>query len=62
MNSIFGITGVRVKSVFVDESRPGAIDIVNSFLEEYDGNIINIEAFNLDRGFTRYIITYKAVD
>ena len=59
MNSILGVTGIRVKSIFVDESRPDALAPVNDFLDEYDGFIIDIKAFNLDRGFTRYIIIYK---
>lgn len=61
MNSIFGITGIQVKSIYVDETRLGALAPVNDFLDEYDGNIIDIKPLDLGNGCTRYVIIYKAV-
>ena len=61
MNSIFGITGIKVKPIYTDETRPSAMNAVNDFLDEYDGNIIDIKPLDLGNGCTRYVIIYKAV-
>ena len=57
MNTLYGITGIAVKAI---ETCENDMDEVNSFLAEYDGNIINIQPVPMLYGWTRFVITYKA--
>ena len=52
MNNIFGIKGVKIK-VF------GLIDtfVINEFLSEYDGNIIDIQTCPCDSG-SKIVVVY----
>ena len=35
---------------------------VNAFLDEYDGNIIDIQIIPLFQGYSRWMIIYKAIE
>ena len=59
MNSMYGITGIQTKAILVDKND---LTEVNEFLDEYDGNIINIQFIPMFQGLSRCIITYKARD
>ena len=59
MNNVFGITGIRVKAIEVDKND---LTKVNDFLEEYDGNIIDIQVIPMLYGVSRFVITYKAIE
>jgi hypothetical protein len=54
---MYGITGIQMK--VIDVHGTDAMD-VNLFLEEYDGNIIDIRTEQMLYGVTRYVIIYKA--
>lgn len=59
MNNVFGITGIRVKAIEVEKND---LTKVNDFLGEYDGNIIDIQVIPMFQGFSRFVITYKAIE
>ena len=56
MANIFGITGLRVAVI---DAKSDNLDKVNSFIEEYDGNIVEIQTTQMMYGTTRFIITYR---
>lgn len=61
MKNIYGLTGIRVKVI----SQPMADLLakeVNRFLEEYDGNIIDIQTLPPMHDSVQYIIFYKAIE
>ena len=59
MNNIFGITGIRTKAFEVNKNDTSE---VNAFLNEYDGNIIDIQIIPLFQGYSRWMVIYKAVE
>lgn len=59
MNNVFGITGIRVNAIEVNQND---VTKVNDFLDEYDGNIIDIQIIPMFQGFSRFVITYKAIE
>ena len=59
MGNIYGVTGVRVKAI---EAPHEDLTEVNDFLDEYDGNIIDIQTSPMAYGVTKYIIVYKAIE
>lgn len=61
MKNIYGLTGIRVKVICQPMNDLTAKE-VNRFLEEYDGNIIDIQVQPPMYDCDRYIITYKAVE
>ena len=58
MNNVFGITGIRVKFFVVDKNA----DELNDFLEEYDGNIIDIQYQQNDFAVKQVMVVYRAID
>lgn len=60
MKSIYGITDIHVKGIIINTGNGDSMmDEVNKFLEEYDGNIIDISYVGQ---FSRQVlvnITYK---
>lgn len=58
MKSVYGITGIRVKAI---EASHEGLEEVNKFLEEHDGNIIDIQISPMMYGVTKYIIVYRAI-
>ena len=58
MNNVFGITGIQVKAIEVNKND---VTEVNDFLEEYDGNIIDVQIIPMFQGVSRFVIVYKAV-
>ena len=56
MNSIFGITNIRIKAIEVNQND---LTEVNRFLDNHNGNIINIQTIPLFQGFSRFFITYR---
>ena len=57
MKNLYGITDIAVRAIRTEMTD---MSPVNSFLEEYDGNIIDIQALPMLYGVTEFIITYKA--
>lgn len=58
MNKMYGITGIRVK-FFVCEK--GNADEINNFLEEYDGDIIDIQYQQNNFAVKQVMVVYKDV-
>ena len=59
MKNMFGYTGIHVKAIEVDKND---VTEVNEFLEEYDGNIIDIQIIPMFQGVSRFVIVYKAIE
>lgn len=59
MAHLYGLTGLRIRAFEVQHEDT---DEVNKFLEEYDGNIVDIDAVPMALGVTKIIVTYKAVE
>ena len=59
MNNVFGITGIQVKAIEVNQND---VTAVNDFLEEYDGNVIGVQVIPMFQGMSRFIIVYKAIE
>lgn len=59
MNKMYGITGIRVK-FFVCQNENA--DELNNFLEEYDGNIIDIQYQQNNFAVKQVMVVYKEVD
>ena len=60
MGSIYGITDIHVKGIIINTGDgDGMMDEVNKFLEEYDGNIIDISYVGQLYGQVLVNITYK---
>ena len=59
MNHLYGLTGLRVRAFEIQHEDVSA---VNEFLEEYDGNIVDVAAVPMALGVTKIIVTYKAVE
>lgn len=57
MMLMYGITGIQVKAIETDHND---MTEVNRFLDEYDGNIIEIQTIPLLYGKARFVIVYKA--
>lgn len=55
MNKIYGITGIRVK-FFVCEDK--STNELNNFLEEHDGNIIDIQYQQNDFAVKQVMVVY----
>ena len=53
---MFGITGIRIKII---EATHEDSSKINEFLDEYDGNIIDIKTADMLYGVTKFIIVYK---
>ena len=58
-NTLFGFTGIQVKAIEVEKND---LTEVNDFLDEYNGNIIDIQVIGMLYGRSRFIITYKAFE
>lgn len=54
---MLGIKGIQIKTF---DLKCDEINIVNDFLMEYDGSIIDIQVAQMLYGVTRYVIVYKA--
>ena len=60
MGSIYGITDIHVKGININTANgDNMMDEVNKFLEEYDGNIINISYVGQFSGQVLVNIAYK---
>ena len=60
MKSIYGITDIHVKGIIINTGNgDNMMDEVNKFLEEYDGNIIDISCVGQFSGQVLVNITYK---
>ena len=59
MNKMYGITGIKVK-FFVCQNTNA--DELNDFLEEYDGNIIDIQYQQNNFAVKQVMVVYKAVE
>lgn len=59
MNKMYGITGIKVK-FFVCQNANA--DKLNDFLEEYDGNIIDIQYQQNNFAIKQVMVVYKAVE
>ena len=60
MKSIYGITDIHVKGIIINTGNGDSMmDEVNKFLEEYDGNIIDISYGGQFSGQVLVNITYK---
>lgn len=57
MADMLGIKGIQIKTF---DLKHDEINIVNDFLMEYDGSIIDIQVAQMLYGVTRYVIVYKA--
>ncbi len=55
--NLFGITGISVKTFDCFQNQ---LEDLHQFLEEYDGNIIDIQTVAMFQGVTRYVVIYKA--
>lgn len=62
MTNMFGVTGIQVKiiDIYKNDMDGNNITDLNLFLEEYDGNIIDIRTEQMVYGVTRFAIIYKA--
>lgn len=56
---MINIKGIQIKSFEVDHDN---VDEVNMFLEEYDGNIIDIKIIPLLYGKSRYVVIYRGIE
>ena len=60
MGSIYGVTDIHVKGIIINTGNGDSMmDEVNKFLEEYDGNIIDISYVGQLSGQVLVNITYK---
>lgn len=59
MKNMFGVTDIRTKIIEVEGDNVGE---VNEFLEEYDGNIIDVQTVGMLYGWCKFVILYKAVE
>ena len=60
MKSIYGITDIHVKGIIINTvNGDNMMDEVNKFIEEYDGNIIDISYVGQFYGQVLVNITYK---
>ena len=59
MKNLCGITGIRVKTFVVE---PNDNFELNTFLEEYDGKIIDISVAGMTLGLCTFVVTYKVVE
>ena len=60
MKSIYGITDIHVKCIIINTGNGDSMmDEVNKFLEEHDGNIIDISYVGQFSGQVLVNITYK---
>lgn len=60
MGSIYGVTDIHVKGIIINTGNGDSMmDEVNKFLEEYDGNIIDISYVCQFCGQVLVNITYK---
>ena len=57
MNNVFGITGIRVKFFSFNNNA----DELNDFLDEYDGNIIDLQ-YQQYSSIRQVMVVYKAVE
>lgn len=57
MKNLFGITNIHVKAIEVSRNE---MEEVNKFLEEHDGDIIDLQVMPMLYGMSRFIIIYKA--
>lgn len=60
MTNMFGITGIQVKIIDIYKNDMSGETDLNLFLDEYDGNIIDIRTEQMMYGVTRFAIIYKA--
>ena len=56
---MFGIHGIMVKVI---DCKDDDVKDLNQFLDEYDGNIIDIKTVPMLYGITRYVVIYKGVN
>lgn len=59
MNKMYGITGIKVK-FFVCQN--GDANELNNFLEEYDGNIIDIQYQQNNFAVKQVMVVYKGIE
>ena len=60
MTNMFGITGIQVKIIDIYKNDMSGETDLNLFLDEYNGNIIDIRTEQMMYGVTRFAIIYKA--
>ena len=58
MNKMYGITGIQVKFFVIDNNS----EELNEFLQEYDGNIIDIQYQQNDFAVRQIMVVYKAFE
>lgn len=58
MNKMYGITGIQVKFFVLDNNAKE----LNEFLQEYDGNIIDIQYQQNDFAVRQIMVVYKAFE
>lgn len=59
MNNVFGITNIRAKAFEVNKNDTSE---VNAFLEEHDGEIIDIQIIPMFQGYSRWIVVYHETE
>ena len=59
MNKMYGITGIKVKFFICKEED---VDKLNNFLEEYDGNIIDIQYQQNNFAVKQVMVVYKGIE
>lgn len=59
MTDLFGCAGLRVKAIEVEGND---LTEVNTFLDEHERSIIDIQVIGMLYGHYRFVIIYMAVD
>lgn len=59
MRNLYGITGLWVKVI---DCKGDEVGELNRFLDEYNGNIVEIQTVPMAYGITRYVVIHKAFD
>lgn len=57
MKNLYGITGIQVEAIDCTKNH---LEELNEFLEEHDGDILEIQTVAMLYGVTRYVVIYKA--
>ena len=58
MKNLYGLTNLMVKVIDCEGDDVGEL---NKFLDEYNGNVVEIQAQQMMYGITRYIVIFKAI-
>ena len=59
MKNLYGLTNIMVKVI---DCKGDDVGELNKFLDEYNGNVVEIQTVGMLYGITRYVVIYKAME